>query len=289
DVAEALDGEVISADSRQVYRGLDVGTAKPTPAERARAPHHGLDLVDPDVRYSAGRFARDAVRWIDEIAGRGRVPVVVGGTGFFIRALTDPLFREPPMERSRRERLREVLDGLEPERLRRWLERLDAESAGTLRERGEAQRVLRALEVVLLTGRTLPWWQRHQPPTTPPLEGPIFVLDLPRDQLYHRIDRRVDAMLEAGLVNEVARLLEAGYGPGAPGMNATGYPEIAAHLRGELDLDEAAERIRRRTRGYARRQLTWFRNQLPERATWLDGTRPEGELVEEMVGAWRAA
>lgn len=288
-VAEQLDAEIVSADSRQVYRRLDIGTAKVTAEERARVPHHGLDLVDPGERYSAGRFARDARRWIAAIRGRGHVPLIVGGTGFFIRALTHPMFEEPSMDRDRREALRAHLSDMDASGLRNWLERLDPESAARLRDRGGTQRVMRALEVVLLTGRTLPWWQRTTPADATPLPTVTFVLDLPRDVLYERINRRVAGMLDAGLVAEVAELLADGYAPHDPGMNATGYPEIAAHLSGELSLEEALRRIRSRTRGYARRQLTWFRKKLPESAIWLDGTLPVEELVERIVNQWRAA
>lgn len=289
DVAERIDGEIISADSRQVYRGMDIGTAKVTVGERARLPHHGLDLVDPDERYSAGQFARDARRWVSEIRSRDRVPMIVGGTGFFIRALTHPMFDEPQMDDDRREALRAHLSTMDRSRLRAWLSRLDPEGAGRLRDRGGAQRMMRALEVVLLTGRTLQWWQRTHPPTDPPLPTATFVLDLPRDLLYERINRRVDTMLDAGLVDEVARLLKDGYAPDDPGMNATGYPEIIAYLSGEISLDEAARRIRSRTRGYARRQLTWFRKKLPADAVWIDGTMPRGRLVDKVVEQWRAA
>lgn len=289
EVAERIDGEIISADSRQVYRGMDIGTAKVTADERARVPHHGLDLVDPDERYSAGQFAHDARRWIGAIRGRGRAPMIVGGTGFFIRALTHPMFDEPDMAGDRREALRTHLSTMDRSRLHEWLARLDPDSAHRLRDRGGSQRMMRALEVVLLTGRTLRWWQRTHPPRDPPLRTATFVLDLPRDVLYERINRRVDAMLHAGLVNEVARLLKDGYAPGDPGMNATGYPEIIAHLSGEVSLDEAAHRIRSRTRGYARRQLTWFRRKLPDGAVWIDGTMRRDEVVDRVVEQWRAA
>lgn len=288
-IAERLDGEIISADSRQVYRLMDVGTAKATAAQRARVPHHGLDLVDPDERYSAGRFAREARRWIEAIRERGRVPILTGGTGFFLRALTHPLFEEPPMDPTRRRQLRAHLDRLGDPELRAWLAVLDPESATRLEDAGGRQRVLRALEVVVLTGRPLGWWHQHEPPAERPLDAAVYVLSLPRDLLDRRISARVDAMLAAGLVEEVAGLLARGYAPDDPGMTATGYPEIAAHLRGETSLEEAVERIRRKTRQYARRQLTWFRHQLPEGAVWLDGTRPMDDLVEEVVRGWRAA
>jgi tRNA dimethylallyltransferase len=289
EVAERIDGEVISADSRQVYRGMDIGTAKASPAERARVPHHGLDLVDPDVRYSAGRFARDARAWIAEILARGRVPLIVGGTGFFIRALTHPLFAEPHLEPSRRQALQRFLGDLETERLQGWLEVLDPEGARTLRQGGGRQRMLRRLEIALLSGRPLDWWYQQQPPADPPLDATVFVLDLPRGRLDARIDARVDDMFDAGLTDEVRGLLARGYGPDAPGMSATGYRETVALLRGALSEEEAKEQIRRATRGYARRQRTWFRNQLPGGAIRLDGTRPIPELVEEVVTRWRSA
>ena len=288
DLADTLNAEIISADSRQVYRGMDIGTAKVGPEARARVPHHGLDLVEIGERYSAGRFARDARGWIDEICLRGRVPLIVGGTGFFIRALTDPLFREPPMDRDRRERLKAWLEDMSEDRLARWLAELDPVSAERLHDGGGRQRMQRALEMALLTGRPLGWWHEHRAAEKKGLEALTFVLSLPRETLYERINRRVDAMLDAGLVAEVAELLEAGYAPDAPGMTATGYPEIAAHLAGRTSLEEAADRIRRKTRGYARRQLTWFRNQLPEDTVWLDGTRPRNELVDEVVRRWRS-
>lgn len=288
-VAERLDGEIISMDSRQVYRGMDIGTAKPTLEQRARVPHHGLDLVDPSERYSAGRFARDARRWIGEIRGRGRVPVLAGGTGFFLRALTNPLFDEPELDAERRERLQRYLDRLPMTRLWQWLETVDPVSARRLRSGGGRQRVSRALEVAILTGRTLPWWQANAPSREPPVPLVILVLHLPRAELYRRIDQRVDRMVEAGLVEEVARLLAEGFDAGDPGMTATGYAEIIAVLRGETLLEVALDDIRRATRQYARRQLTWFRNQLPESAHWLDAMRPTEELTEEAIRIWRSA
>lgn len=287
DVAERLDGEIISMDSRQVYRGMDIGTAKVTPDQRARVPHHGLDLVDPDERYSAGQFARDARRWIEEIRARGHTPILVGGTGFFLRALTHPLFREPEMPERAREALKRWLERQPEAKLRRWLAVLDPATAKTLEASGGRQRVSRALEVVLLTGRPLSWWHRHAPPETPPLPLLIFVVSLPREQLYRRINDRVLEMIEAGWVDEVRVLLERGYDLDDPGMVAHGYPELVAYIRGEWSLEEAIEAIQRATRRYARRQLTWFRHQLPPGAIWLDATRPRAELVDTIVDIWK--
>jgi tRNA dimethylallyltransferase len=288
-VAERVGGEIVSMDSRQVYRGMDIGTAKPTPEQRRRVPHHGLDLVDPSERYSAGRFARDARGWVADIQARGCVPILVGGTGFFLHALLRPLFQEPALPAERRERLKRYLASQPEPRLRDWLLRLDPVSARRLATGGGRQRVARALEVVLLTGRSLPWWQTHAPADANPLELCVFVLTLPRERLYQRIDQRVTEMAEHGLVEEVERLLSEGFDPADPGLNATGYIELIPYFRGERSLDAALDDVRRSTRRYARRQLTWFRNQLPSGARWLDATRPPSELAEEIETSWRNA
>ena len=292
EVARRVNGEVISMDSRQVYRGMDVGTAKATPEQQREVPHHGLDLVAPDERFSAGRFARFARRCIAEVRGRGHVPVLAGGTGFFLRALTHPIFREPDLDEARREGLRRVLEEFETGRLEEWLGVLDVETAERLAGRGGGggrQRLLRALEMALLTGRPLSWWHRHAPPEAAPLHFRIFVLDLPRDLLFRAIDRRVDDMLRAGLLAEVRSLRQHGYGAGDPGMNATGYSELLPALEGETTLEAATERVRRNTRAYARRQQTWLRHQLPADAAWLDATRPAQELAERIVRDWAEA
>jgi len=287
-LAERLGGEIVSMDSRQVYRGMDIGTAKPTPDQQARVPHYGLDVVAPGERYSAGRFAGDARRWIGDIRARGRAPILEGGTGFFLRALTQPLFEEPPMPAGARERLKAYLKERPAAELVRWLDALDPQSASRLAGGGR-QRVARALEVALLSGRPLHWWQRNRPPAQAGLPVMVFALSLPRASLYARIDARVLAMLDAGLLDEVRELLRRGHHVGEAGMNAVGYPEMAAVLAGERSLAEAVDAVQRATRRYARRQLTWFRHQLPSDAVWLDGTRPAEKLVNEMVDRWRAA
>jgi tRNA dimethylallyltransferase len=286
-VAERLGGEVVSMDSRQVYRAMDIGTAKVTAAATRGIPHHGLDLVDPDQRYSAGAFARDARRWIAVIAASGHVPILVGGTGFFLRALTHPLFHEPELEPARRERLKRWLREQADERLHAWLRALDPAGAAALEAAGGRQRISRALEVALLTGRPLSWWHAHVPPEHAPLSPRVFVLELPRDELYRRIDARVHDMLAAGLEVEVRALVRRGYDHGAPGLNATGYIELLTYLRGETSLEATVDAIQRATRRYARRQLTWFRHQLPEDAVRLDALRPQSELVEEIARIWR--
>jgi tRNA dimethylallyltransferase len=285
-LAERIAGEIISADSRQVYRSMDIGTAKPAPSLRRRVPHHGLDLLDPDESYSAGRFARDAWGWISEIRGRGRIPVVVGGTGFFIRALLAPLGPEPELDPVRRERLRRYLTALVPETLKRWLERLDPPRAERLRGEGGAQRLARSLEVALLSGRPHSWWLQRTP-ETPALAAAVFCLSLPREELYRRIDERFHRMMAEGLLDEARRLLKR-YPAGSPGLRSVGYTELIRHLQGELTLAEAVEAAKRSTRHYARRQLTWFRHQLPEDTVWLDAGRPVEELAAEIERGWRS-
>jgi tRNA dimethylallyltransferase len=288
EVARRVGGEIISMDSRSVYRGMDIGTAKPTVEERAEIPHYGIDLVEPSERFSAAEWARYTRGLLPRIRERGHVPMLVGGTGFFLRALTHPIFREPELDPELRLRLAAGLDRLEDAELHRWLSVLDPESADRLRSWGGRQRLLRALEVPLLTGRSLPWWHAHSPPEDAPIPVLAFVLEVPRDLLYQRIDRRVDDMVAAGLLEEV-RALVGRYGEDAPGLNAHAYIELFPYFRGERSLQEALDLARKNTRAYTRRQLTWYRGQLPEGAVWLDATRPRPELAEEIVGRWCGA
>lgn len=284
-LARRLGGEIVSMDSRQVYRGMDIGTAKVAARERRGLPHYGLDLVDPDERYSAGRFGRDARRWIDEIELRGNLPVLVGGTGFFLRSLLTPIFREPPMEPERRGRLREYLAAQPLQRLEDWVGILDAERAPIAVEGGR-QRLLRTLEVALLSGRSLSWWHREAPADGPAVPALVVCLECDRDELDRRIDDRVSRMVERGFLDEVQGLLSLGYGPDDPGMSGTGYREVAAALQQGISVKGALEEMRRQTRRYARRQLTWFRNQLPEDTVRLDVTMGGEALVDRIVAEW---
>jgi tRNA dimethylallyltransferase len=290
-VARALEAEIVSMDSRQIYRGMDVGTAKVDAASRAAVRHHGLDLLDPDQRYSAGRFARDVRRWIREIRARGHVALLVGGTGFFLRALMEPVFQEPPVDTARRDALRRFLAAQERERLAAWVRRLDPERA-ELAVQGGPQRMSRALEVALLTGQPLSRWHREAPPDGEALTGLVVVLDVPPEELDRRIAERTRRMVEDGVLEEVQALLDRGYGADAPGMTGTGYRELARHLAGDITLDEALALVERSTRRYARRQKTWFRNQLPRApggALVLDGTASTAEQLRAVLEAWRRA
>lgn len=287
-LARRYEVEIVSMDSRQVYRGMDIGTDKVGAEARRAVPHHGLDVVDPDRRYSAGRFAEDARRWIEEIRARKRLPLLVGGTGFFLRAVLEPLFEQPPVDELRQERLRGWLNGLDAESLAAWARCLDPERA-TVAVEGGRQRMSRTIEVALLTGRPLSWWHRHAPAEAPGVPGVVLRLDLPREKTVASIDRRVGTMVERGLVAEVQALLDAGYADDDPGMTGTGYREISGFLRGERTLDEAMEEIRIHTRRYARRQVTWFRHQLPDDAVVIDAARPVEEQVDRACAAIEAA
>ena len=282
-LAALADIEVVSADSRQIYRGLDIGTAKPSAAERAAAPYHGLDLVEPAERYSAGAFAAAASAWIAAIAARGRLPVVVGGTGFYLRALFDGLFEEPPLEPERRRRLRGVLASLPGDVLNRWARRLDAAFHG-----GGRQRAARAVEVAVRSGRPLSTLQAV-PVRSTGLTAWYAVLALPRSVLAARIAERTRRMLEAGLIAEVRAILAAGAPADAPGLTGVGYREVVAHLAGALPADELDEAIAAATRQYAKRQETWFRHQLRGPVLRLDAAAEPEALAREVLAGYRAA
>ncbi|HSJ09887.1 MAG TPA: tRNA (adenosine(37)-N6)-dimethylallyltransferase MiaA, partial [Longimicrobiales bacterium] len=240
EVARRIDGEVISMDSRQVYRGMDIGTAKPPMHERGGVPHHGFDVVAPDERFNAGRFARLARTWMADIAARGHVPIVAGGTGFFLRALTHPLFEEPALDDARKEALKRFLADVADDTLREWAEALEPGAPLPV----DRQRLSRIVEVALLTGRPLSSWHRSAAPGVAALEPLTFVLDVPADVLRARIEARVDDMIRAGLVDEVWGLMARGFSERDPGMNATGYIEMVPHIRGERSLEEAAELVK---------------------------------------------
>ncbi len=286
-LAEHLEGEIISMDSRQVYRGMDVATDKVAWAVRRRLPHHGLDLVLPDERYSAGQFARDVRLFVGDIESRGRIPLLVGGTGFFLRAVMDPIFAEPALDKERVGALRAYLRDQPRDRLARWVELLDPDRAALAID-GGPQRMSRAIEIALLSGRTLSRWHRTAPPEAEGLPGVVVLLWVPREEMDRRIDDRVAGMVERGLLPEVEGLLQRGYSLDDPGMSATGYREVVRYLRGECTLDDALDEIRRNTRRYARRQLTWFRNQLPDSTLRIDATSPLAQQLDQVLEAWRA-
>lgn len=285
ELARRLDGEIIGVDSRQAYAGMSMGTAAPDPAQLASVPHHGIGFLPPTERYSAGAFARRARAWLTEIAARGRVPILVGGTGLFLRALVRPVFAEPALEPERRDRLRRWCARLPIDEVRRWSTRLDPGLSGRLSVI-DRQRAARAIEVALLTGRPLGWWHETAEPSVEPVALMIFGLALPPEVHRRRVRERVDRQLAGGWQEEVARLLASGVPADAPAWSAVGYREVAALLEGRLGREEAAAEIARRSWAYARRQRTWFRHQLPG-LVWLDATRPIEHLADRVQKEWR--
>ena len=256
----------------QVYRGMDIGTAKPSRTDLARLPHHLLDVVEPSQQFSAGEFVRRADGLVADIRARGKIPVVSGGTGFYLRTFLYGMPESPPSDPEVRQRLRE----LEREHGAPWLHRLlasrDAEAARRIPP-NDRHRVLRALEVLETTGRsvyTFAW------PSSPRKDHEFLVigLDRPRDDLYRRIEARVDGMFQAGLVDEVKRLLEAGFGPRDPGMRGIGYREFLSMRKGCLGFREVREAVKADSRRYAKRQLTFLRA-IPE-VRWFDAREPAG-------------
>ncbi len=254
-LAERVGATVVSADSRQLYRAFDVGTAKPTPDERARVPHRGLDVAEPTDRWSAARWADAAECWIAACDAEGRPPLVVGGTGFYVRALAAPLFEEPPLDPDRRREVARALDAMPTEALRARVAAFDPERANAQRAQ-----LLRAAEVMALTGVPLTTWQRRA--ARPPRLALRYLVVDPGPILADRLARRVDAMLDAGWLAEVERLAAA-VPDDAPAWHATGYDVWRAHLRGALPFAAARDRVVIATRQYAKRQRTWFRHQLP--------------------------
>ncbi|MCH8961002.1 MAG: tRNA (adenosine(37)-N6)-dimethylallyltransferase MiaA, partial [Bacteroidetes bacterium] len=256
ELAGRLGADIISADSRQIYRELTIGTAKPTPEERARVPHHFIDEINLGTPFSAGAFARQASERIRDIVDRGRLPLIVGGSTLYLHALQFGLADIPPVSSDVRRRLDVRLDEEGADVLFDELNRFDPASAATL-DPTKTQRLVRALEVYHGTGLPLSSYHKDQEP--PPFTFNVIVLNRDRKALYARINQRVDGMLECGLLDEVRGLLERGVDPAEQALQTIGYQEPIAYLRGAIDYDEMVRLIKRNSRRYAKRQLTWFR------------------------------
>ncbi len=267
-VAEQLNAEIVSADSMQIYRGMDIGTAKPSAEQRARVPHHMIDIVNPDEPYNVAEYARDAHAAIAEILARGKLPLLVGGSGLYVRAVTCDMDLPvaPPNPKLRAE-LAELAQREGREAVHARLAAVDPASAQRIHP-NDLKRVIRAIEVFHETGRPLSQQYRSKPPPSSRYDVLLFGLTCARSALYERIERRIDNMLARGLVDEVRGLLQRGYDPQLQSMQAIGYKEIAAYLLGEIPFAEAERLLRRNTRRFAKRQLTWFR--ADDRISWID-------------------
>jgi tRNA dimethylallyltransferase len=287
EVAERIGGEIVGCDALQVYRGLDAATGKPTAEERARVPHSLIDVVDPRRDYSLADFVRDADAAIAAIAGRGRVPVVAGGTGLYLRGLLKGIVDAPARDAGLRDRLRAVATRFGPERLHRRLGRLDPGSAARIPQ-ADTQRIVRALELALAAGPS--WSERLASEGTwgrsaERYAALKFGLDLDRDTLAARLAERVDAFLDAGLGDEVRRLLADGVPATANAFKAIGYREVLHAVTEGRDPRAERDAIVTATRRYAKRQRTWFRTEAG--LTWLDAARGAGELADEIAANWR--
>jgi tRNA dimethylallyltransferase len=283
-LAEALNGEIVSADSRLFYRGMDIGTAKPPPEERARVPHHLIDIAEPDETVGLAEFQEQAAAAIADVRARGKLPLLVGGTGQYVRAVVEG-WRVPrvPPDPALRAELEAQAEREGAAALHARLAQLDPDAAGRI-DPHNVRRVIRALEVCLITGQPISEQQGREPPPYRILQ---IGLTTAREALYARADRRIEAMMAAGLVDEVRRLVEAGYGWDLPAMSGLGYVQFRPYFEGTATLEEVAAEIKRATRRFIRHQYNWFRPSDPA-IRWFDVAEATAEEIEVAVRAWLA-
>lgn len=269
-LAKAINGEIISADSMQVYKKMDIGTAKVTPEEMDGVKHYLIDAIEPTEDFHVVRFQKMVLEAMDEIYSKGKIPIICGGTGFYIQAiLYDIQFTEQEIDESYRKSLEDYADEFGNEALHTRLNEVDTESASTI-PAANRKRVIRAIEYFHQTGEKFSVHNEREKQRTSPYNFAYFVLNDDRGLLYNRIDKRVDIMMKAGLLDEVKMLLTMGCKPGMTSMDGIGYKEIISYLDGNISLEDAIELIKKNSRNYAKRQLTWFRRE--KEVTWLDKT-----------------
>ena len=272
--------EIINCDSVQIYQGIEIATAKPSDEEKCGVPHHLIDYVSPKIKYSAADWAKDATEKIYEIEQRGNVPILVGGTGFYLRTLRNPFFESPKTDEKLRERLKILKEKKGAEHLHKILQRIDKKSSDKLFPR-DYVRVSRALEVYFQTGKRFSEVQplRAEPPEFA-ARIKIFALNPPRDLLYEKINARAAIHFEKGLVEEVKQLREAGVKDDTNALGAHGYRRVCEYLRGERTRESAIEQTKQDVRNYAKRQITWFRRE--EGVIWLDGFGNDAEMQQKL-------
>ncbi len=284
-LAERLNAEIIVVDSMQVYRGMDIGTAKPSSAERQRITHHLLDIVELSQQFNAAEFVRLAEAAVEQVRARGKLPLLCGGTGLYFKALLEGLGQAPPAD----PQLRAELESLGLEVLLQELAQHDPATYARI-DRQNPRRVVRAVEVLRLTGK--PWSQQRAtwtaPPATPACTVPVFGLTRSPSDLRHRIERRVDQMFAAGLVAETERLLQAGLGSNPVALQALGYHQVAEFLKGNRSLPATIELVKIRTRQFAKRQMTWFRRQLPLRWINCEPEQQAESIAERLISEFKA-
>lgn len=282
-LAKALGGEIISADCMAVYRGMDIGTAKPTPKQQQEVRFHLIDVCPPDQPFSVVQFQQLAMEAVRQARARSALPIVVGGTGLYVKALLDGLCIPPAgANEALRSELWQEAKRVGSATLHARLREADPEAASRIHP-NDAVRIIRALEVYIMTGQPISKWQRREPPTE---LGRVrrFGLILPREQLYRRINARVERMIAQGWLEEVRRLLQMGYDPNLPAMRSLGYGELLQVIQGKMSLSEAVSKIQRETRRFAKRQLTWFR--ADKQIEWIDaslGAQETARLVLEKL------
>ena len=283
ELALKVGGEVINCDSVQIYMGIQIATAKPSEDEKRGVPHHLIDYVDPNVNYTSADWAVDAAAKIMEIEARGKVPILVGGTGFYLRTLRQPLFESPKTDHSLRKRLQAIGAKRGAEHLHKMLMRLDPEAASKITVR-DYVRSTRALEVYFQTGTRI---SEIQPNRAEPPEFAsriqLFVIDPPRDVLYEKINARTEAHFASGLIEEVKQLRAANVKDDTNALGAHAYRRVCEYLRGERTLESAIEKSKQDVRNYAKRQLTWFRRELD--AVWLEGFGGDDKVFQALIKA----
>jgi tRNA dimethylallyltransferase len=270
EIADILKGEIISADSRQIYRFMDIGTAKPVLEERKRIPHHLIDIVNPDEYFSAADYSTKTREAVKDVLGRGKEPIIVGGSGLYLRALVKGIFMGPGRDEKLRSELKEKAEKSGVESLYKELEQKDPEAAKKIGQHNLV-RIIRALEVYELTGKKISDLQKNGEYPSEEYDFIKIGLELDRERLYQRIEQRVEQMIKAGLVEEVKSLKEKRYDLRFAPLRTFGYKEIFQYLDGKMSLDEAKEKIKLETRHYAKRQITWFKKE--EEIFWLDAEK----------------
>ncbi len=257
-LAEELNSSIISADSRQVYRFMNIGTAKPTNEDQSKIKHHLIDIVNPDEEYNAGTFSENAKEIINELSTQDKIPIICGGTGFYIKALLEGLFKAPEIPFEIRQNLRKSAETKTPEYFYIKLKKIDPTSAKRINE-NDLNRILRALEIYETTGKTITQLWEEETANNIGFKTVNIMITDERKELYERINKRVDTMVANGLLNEMENIINKGYKKTDPGMNTVGYKELYPFLNGETNLSDCVEKIKQNTRNYAKRQFTWYR------------------------------
>lgn len=267
ELAKILGAEIVNADSMQIYKYMDIGTAKPTVEERQGIPHHLIDIVMPDEQFSVARYCECAKEAIDSVHAKGKPVVMVGGTGLYVDSLVNNIqFSQIEPDEEYREKMEKLADEKGNEHIYNMLLEIDSESAEKIKA-ADRKRIIRALEVFHLTGKTIIWHNEQSRSVPSPYNTTMFAIDVAREVLYDKINRRVDIMMDMGLLEEVKTIINMGIKKDSTAMQAIGYKEIGEYLEGEITLEEAVDKIKQGSRRYAKRQLTWYRRN--EKINWV--------------------